>query len=136
MFLALQKEWQWLLNSRPGVRFQNRYRRTRADARRDARSPRVFRVVLAVLAFLVGICVIPLPFPEIPFFLISGALLATESLSLARGLDQFEKRLHTRFRLIRRKIGLPRRAERPLAVGMFVASLTVTSCVAYLALRP
>ena len=129
MYKTLKKEWQWLRRSRPGERFQNRYRRTRRDKHRDETAPRILRLTLAVLAFVVGICVIPLPLPEIPFFLVSGALLATESLALAKALDRFEKRGHRFFRTTRRKLGLPVAAERFFAPAMLVGSLVVTSLI-------
>ncbi|MDB6126838.1 MAG: hypothetical protein JWM35_734, partial [Verrucomicrobia bacterium] len=125
----LKKEWYWLKRSRPGERFQSRYRRTRRARHRDETAPRVLRLILAVLAFMVGICVIPLPFPEIPFFLVSGALLATESLALAKSLDRLEKRGHNFFRATRRKLGLPPSVEKFFGPAMLVGSLLVTSCI-------
>ena len=129
MFKTLKKEWYWLRRSRPGDRFQSRYRRTRRVRHRDETAPRIMRVLLAVLVFIIGICVIPLPVPEIPFFLVSGALLATESLALAKSLDRLEKRGHKVFRSTRRKLGLPPSVEKFLGPAMLVGSLLVTSCI-------
>ena len=87
---------QVLDRGRAGRRFQDRYEAARAarkDARWTRRVLRVFRLLLAVAAIVVGLFLTVLPGPAILFFFIAGGLLASESLRLARGLDWSEVKL-------------------------------------------
>jgi hypothetical protein len=54
---------------------------------------RMLRLMIAVLAFGVGLVLAVMPGPAILFFLLSGSLLAAESRGVARILDRAEVRL-------------------------------------------
>lgn len=93
MLNTFRKECRVIWQSEPGDRFQARYRRVRRGAGRDEVAPRVLRIVFAVVCLLIGLVFLFLPFPEIPFFIACGALLAAESSPLARTLDRIELRM-------------------------------------------
>lgn len=93
---TLAQRWHALTGGSPGRRFEDRYEAARAARRRGGwshRLGRVLRLVLALLAFAIGLVLAVMPGPAILFFLLSGSLLATESRGVARILDRNEVRL-------------------------------------------
>ena len=86
----LRNECLKVWRSTPGDRFHSRYRRTRRRKNNDETGPRVVRIVIAILCAALGLAFLLLPIPSTPFFLASGALLASESGSLAHLLDRTE----------------------------------------------
>lgn len=90
MSYSLRQEWRALLDCPSGERFERRYRRARRLQDHHEFLQRVFRLFLSVVIFAMGVGAIFLPFPEIILFAASGALLAAESLALARFLDRVE----------------------------------------------
>jgi hypothetical protein len=59
---------------------------------------RIVRIVLAVVMFAVGVVLVFIPGPAILFFLLGGALLAAESLVVARAMDWLEVRIRAAWR--------------------------------------
>jgi hypothetical protein len=129
--VPIRKDWQALRSYLPGERFECCYRRARGLQERDEVVSRILRVTLAVLAFVVGIGMIFLPLPEIPFFVVSGALLAAESLPFARFLDRAEIRLRDAWGEIKRRLGLPPCAIRVITVCLILTSLALSSGFCY-----
>jgi uncharacterized membrane protein YbaN (DUF454 family) len=126
----IRKDWETLRDYQPGERFEGCYRSRRLQERDEA-GARIFRVLLALIVFSVGLAMIFLPLPEIPFFLLSGTLLATESLPFARFLDRNELRLRDAWNRFKRRSGLPPRAIRLItSVAMFSAFL-LSTCFCY-----
>ena len=85
--ISLRKRWREFQRGKPGRRFQVRYERTRKSERRGGLLRRIMLVALALVLFAVGIVFVAIPGPAIPFFLLSGGLLATESRGVARFMD-------------------------------------------------
>jgi uncharacterized membrane protein YbaN (DUF454 family) len=100
---TLTKECRTVWTSPPGDRFHARFRRTRRKKSNGEMGPRVLRIILAVICIAIGLAVLLLPIPSTPFFLTSGALLASESSHLAHLLDRVELRLRSWVRAIRKK---------------------------------
>lgn len=93
---SLMQRWHALTGGSPGRRFEDRYEAARAARLRGGwshRLGRILRLVIAVLAFGVGLVLAVMPGPAILFFLLSGSLLAAESRGVARILDRIEVRL-------------------------------------------
>ena len=90
---ALKKKWQRLLNGVPGERFQHIY----ANALRHRQNTpiwyRAVRLALAAVAFLLGLIFAVLPGPAFVFFILAGALLATESHAIAAAMDWCEVKI-------------------------------------------
>jgi hypothetical protein len=96
MARSLIQRWHALTYGRPGRRFEDRYeaaRKARLSGGWSHHLGRVLRLVIAVLAFGVGLVLAVVPGPAILFFLLSGSLLAAESRGVARLLDRAEVRL-------------------------------------------
>jgi len=134
MFRTLRREWRCLVSSPPGKRFERRYRRSRDRRVREHEgqekgAPRVIRLVAASVLFAIGLCVILFPMVYIPFFLLSGALFASESLWFARLLDQVELDAWEAWRAFRRKSGLSPLSIKVVAVALGIGCLVLTSCV-------
>ncbi len=103
MLARLKAHWRQFKRLEPGQRFQTHYRQQRnADA---GKSPlrRVLYAVASVVAFALGIVFAFIPGPAILFFLMTGALLAVQSLWVARALDWGELRLRAVLQALRRR---------------------------------
>ena len=91
-----EKLRQTVQHDHAGRRFQDRYAAAR-EARKDGswrrRARRVLRLLVALVAFVIGVFLMVLPGPAILFFLIAGGLLAAESIYVARLLDWGEIKL-------------------------------------------
>jgi len=99
----LKQQWRSFRHAEPGQRFQGRYWRARRSTHSRDIGPHVERIVLAVVAFLIGSALCFTPVPGIPFLAISAGLLASESLPLARALDRTELRLRAVADALRRR---------------------------------
>jgi hypothetical protein len=101
MKFSIKQDWRTLTHGRAGSRFEDRYaatRKSRSDASWGQRGRRVFRLAVALIAMAIGAILMFVPGPAIPFFFLAGALLATESLTIARVLDWSEVRLRALWR--------------------------------------
>jgi uncharacterized membrane protein YbaN (DUF454 family) len=127
MLKALRNECRTVWCTAPGDRFHSRFRRTRRKKSNGEMGPRVIRLILAVICLLVGLAILLLPIPSTPFFLTSGALLASESSALARFLDRCELRGRSWVMALRKKWrALPSAAKGAVAVvlvAVFVGKL-------------
>ena len=92
MNLHFRERWRELKRGRPGSRFLDRYRRARHENHRHA-ARRVGLMLVGAVFLVLGIVFAVIPGPAIPFFFVAGALLATESRTIARFMDWSEVRL-------------------------------------------
>lgn len=96
----LTKQWQTLKRGKPGERFAQRYeagQKVKKAAGPGFKLLRVVRILIALGSVVVGVILVFIPGPAILFFLISGSLLAAESLTIARFLDWTELKLRAAF---------------------------------------
>lgn len=99
----LSQGWAKIKASKPGERFREVYERQKlADQHRSA-VLRWLRPLLALLSLAIGVVLAFIPGPAFVFFGISAALLATESLYVARALDRTELWLRAQRAKLRRK---------------------------------
>jgi hypothetical protein len=91
--LHLREHWHDLKRGRPGHRFQDRYKRARRDEAKGGLGKRIAMIVVGVVVLVIGGFFAVVPGPAIPFFLLGGALLATESRAIARVMDWIEVRV-------------------------------------------
>jgi hypothetical protein len=130
---SLMQRWHALTGGNPGRRFEDRYEAARAARLRGGwshRLTRALRLVIALLAFVVGLVLAVMPGPAILFFLLSGSLLAAESRGVARLLDRLEVRLRVLWQWSRKRwIKLPGwgRASLVVLVGAAGAASTYAS---------
>lgn len=93
MALPFQRQWNKLKRGKPGQRFQDRYRAQRRDPRGRTLLRRLVRVMLALAFTAIGIVLAFIPGPAILFFLLAGAMLASDWRWMARLLDWLEVKL-------------------------------------------
>lgn len=131
---SLKHRWQAFTRGIPGRRFQGRYAaawKSRGDIRWSQRGQRVLLLLLALLSIAVAVVLMFIPGPAIPFYFLAGALLASESLVLARLMDWIELRLRV---LLKRSRSFWRRSPlwaRGLILAGFTGLSVVTTYVSY-----
>ena len=89
-----------LAHSRPGQRFQDRYRRKSETGR--GRLARCAVILAGIALTLVGIFFLAVPGPGIPILAVGLALIAQESAVMARFLDRAELRVRGWWKRLRR----------------------------------
>lgn len=89
MFASLKAQWQELKELPPGERFETIYRQKKKE---NEGKPwkRVLAFAGAFVSFAIGVVLAFIPGPAVLFFALTGALLATQSLFVARALDSGE----------------------------------------------
>jgi hypothetical protein len=90
MSVQFRKYWRELQQGRPGHRFQSRYERTRKIERHSGAGRRILVVALACGLIAIGVILLVIPGPGIPFLLLGGGMLATVSRFAARFMDWCE----------------------------------------------
>jgi hypothetical protein len=90
MLEGLKRRWRRLRAGQPGARFQRQYRENRES--RKSGLHRWGAVAAGAGLILVGIILLFIPGPGLLFIATGGAVLATESLAVARVLDWLEIR--------------------------------------------
>jgi hypothetical protein len=100
VFKSLKNSWHELLRESPGRRFQGRYQRARET---HSRGNRLLRQWTAVALILVGVVLLIVPGPGTVLIALGAALLAEESLTVARLLDRLEIRCRRAISELRRK---------------------------------
>ena len=100
MFGKLRRQWQDLVRAKPGERFRNRYYGRKEE--RPSPLVKCIYVVLGILLMLAGIVLMPAPGPGMVVVLFGAAMLARESLVVARACDSTELKVRTWLRRVRR----------------------------------
>lgn len=129
MLKRFKRKWLRLLHTQPGRRFQNYYRRTHRKKDSDEMGPRIGRLVIAVLCFVVGICLVVFPFIYLPFFIVSAAMLASESHRFARMLDHAEVWCRAIWLKTQERFGV--RNVKVAVWTLSVVCLLLTGCACY-----
>lgn len=123
MPVTLHKKWHLVPEGRPGERFRARYHQHQRSKQRGL-GPMILRFILAGLSAAVGFVLVFIPGPAVLFFLIAGALLASDWLFVARLLDWGEvriRRLWVRLKKFWNGLSLPARVALILAVALLGA---------------
>jgi hypothetical protein len=87
---SFREQLRELKRGRPGQRFQERYRHAHRKDNRCGAGQRIVMAMAAVVCLAIGAVLAVFPGPAIPFFFLSGALLASESRLIARLMDWIE----------------------------------------------
>ena len=132
MITRIRREWRCLQDSPPGKRFQRRYRRTRDRRTRlyegkEHEGPRILRIVLALVLLVIGCFMVLLPLVYLPFFVASGAIFASESLTVARILDRTEALGWSAWTKMREVTGLSPRSAKVIAAMLGLLCVALTS---------
>jgi hypothetical protein len=87
---ALKKNWTDLAKHPPGRRFQNRHRR---QDQRGSSTSRTLKLAASIVLILAGAVLLVIPGPGSVLIVIGAALLAEESMIVARFMDSAEVRI-------------------------------------------
>ncbi len=120
--------WGVLSRGTPGRRFRDRYHRNQRSTTKRGWWRRIVRFVLAALAFAVGLVLTVLPGPAIVFFLLAGALLATDWLWLAKLMDWLEVKARIAWAWAR---SLWRRLPRAGRIAVMAAGVSLSAASTY-----
>lgn len=90
---TFKEHWRELRAGKPGRRFQDHYRHEKEESRTGGRGGRLWRLGLGILLVGVGLVLLLIPGPGLPFVFLGGGLLAAESLVVARIMDWLELRV-------------------------------------------
>jgi uncharacterized protein (TIGR02611 family) len=101
MVERMKRHWREFKESKPGQRFQERYRR-RQEAERGHIIWRIFLITLGAVIALGSLILAPLPGPGWATVFIGLMILGGELLPAARFLDWLEVRLRELWRLVQR----------------------------------
>ena len=111
MLAELRKHWRIFKNGRPGSRFQKLY-----EARKESGGPaRIAFLAVGILLFAGGVVLLVIPGPGLPLIAFGAALLAQQSLWLARLLDRAEPILR---RLVRKAVAAWKHAATPVKAAI------------------
>ena len=100
MLDGLKARWRRLKAGEPGARFQRQYRENRES--RKSGLQRWGAVAAGVGLIVIGVVALFVPGPGILFIAAGGAVLARESIAVARSLDWVEVRGRRLWRRVRR----------------------------------
>ena len=123
MFETIKCSWQRFKADPPGKRFQQQFKRRHEVARTPLQ--KALALGGGVLLTGVGILLFFLPGPGVLFVLLGAALIAQQSLTVARALDWTEIRLR---KLLARSFGVWRHFS--AALKIFLVGLAVVGAVA------
>ncbi len=99
MVEKMKQDWREFAESKPGERFQNRYRR-RQEEERGHMAKRIFLIVLGAIIAVGSLVLAPLPGPGWATVFLGLMILAGELLPAARLLDWLEVRLRKLWQFI------------------------------------
>ena len=101
MFTRLRKQWQHMKRARPGRRFQARYEHRRRQRANPLWKP--LYLIVGTALFLLGLVLLVAPGPGFLVIFVGGAMIAEESLLLARAFDALELKLRALAGSLRKK---------------------------------
>ncbi len=123
MLNHLKKSWGVFKYAPPGERFERLYK-----ARKDQKASRLVFLVVGLLLLVGGVILLFIPGPGLPLIAFGAALLAQQSLWLARVLDQLEPVLR---RFARRAKSSWKKAATPLKAAIVSGAALVAAAAIY-----
>ena len=89
MIAKVKKELKTMKADQPGKRFRNQHKRAKKSGFASGWM-RVVCLVAAAVSFVIGVVLVFIPGPAFVFFLLTGALLASQWFAAAKALDRGE----------------------------------------------
>lgn len=102
MIQQVREDLSKIKKDRPGRRFQNEHRRARKNGA-DRGWVRIVSFALAAVFAAIGVVLVFIPGPAFVFFILTGAVLASQWMGVARFLDKSEVWLARRWRQMKRR---------------------------------
>ena len=124
MIERAKKNWRCFKQSKPGHRFQDHHHRCQRAYKSRSYFRGLFSIAWGLLVVAGGVIAVPAPGPGWLIILLGLGMIAGESLSFARLVDQVEVRLRQLARLV---VGVW--TTSPIMVKMLIA-LAVLACFA------
>ena len=122
----MKQDWWEFTESKPGERFQNRYRR-RQEEEQGHLAKRIFLIILGAIIAVGSLVLAPLPGPGWATVFLGLMILAGELLPAARLLDWLELRLRKLWKFIQHVW----RSSVLGKVAVVVAAVTLAAAVFY-----
>jgi uncharacterized protein (TIGR02611 family) len=126
MVEQMERHWREFRESKPGQRFQERYRR-RQEAERGHIVWRVFLIALGAVIAVGSLVLAPLPGPGWATVFVGLMILGGELLPAARFLDWLEVQLRRLWRLVQKAWGASRLGK----VAVVVVALVLAAALIY-----
>ncbi len=134
MFEKLSRSWRQFKQARPGQRFQDARRRRRQEKASGAGS--ALFIALGIALALLGVVALFFPGPGILFIAMGAALIARESMKMARAMDAIELRLRRLAAHVRRRWQHTALMPRVAVVFLAAAAVGAAGVGAWLHFRP
>jgi hypothetical protein len=131
---TIKRQWQALRRSKPGCRFQARYeagQKAKKEADWGFNVRRIFGLLVALGAVAIGVVLVFIPGPAIPFLFVAGGLLASESIVVARFLDRTEVRVRSVWAWLKCRWHKLRLAGKIAVTGLGMAGASGCAYAAY-----
>lgn len=128
----LREHWSALKSGRPGHRFIDRYERAREAEQDNGTGRRILMIVGGCVALAIGVVLMVIPGPAVPFFFLAGALLATESRTIARAMDWSEVRGRRIAGWVEKRW---KRLPRPVQIALLVLGAAASAAATVLGYR-
>lgn len=110
------KQWRLLRSSPPGKRFQKVYEQRSEERGEKGEGRKSLLMALAIILAVAGVAFLPLPGPGSIVLLAALAVLARESLWVARLLDMADRKRHLWMQAMKRRWKACGRRERAAVV--------------------
>jgi hypothetical protein len=120
-----RQTWEEMKDDPPGQRFQHHHRRRQAEKTREGK---LKRWALVAGLTLVGIVLMFIPGPAVVLFGLAAALLAEDSLRIAKALDWLELRIRA---VVKWSERVWKRAGTAARVAIVLLALTAAGAGAY-----
>lgn len=98
---SAKRLWAHVQQGHPGRRFQDHYERSVHSRQKSTLLIRILKIIGGVVLILIGLVEIFIPGPAFLFLIVGGALLATESLVVARAMDWLELKVRDAWHSVR-----------------------------------
>jgi hypothetical protein len=121
----VRSTWEEMKDDPPGQRFQEHYRRRQEESERGGRA---LHYLLVIGLVVVGVVLMFIPGPAVVLFAFAGALLAEDSLRIAKALDGLELRIRA---LVKWGQRVWKRAGRAARAAIVLLALSVAGAGAY-----
>ena len=128
---AMERNWRLLWKGPAGKRFENYYRRNHKNGVGEGFWVQMFRLAIALVFLCVGLLLLFLPLVYIPFLLVSAALLASESRSIARILDHGEVWIRRTWTQIKARLGISQTGSKIIFATLGVGCIALAGYTFY-----
>ncbi|MBB5036829.1 hypothetical protein [Prosthecobacter dejongeii] len=129
--MSISSLWQDFKKSQPGERFEDFYRQRQADRSSSFPWKRILYVFLGIILSMGGVVLLGMPGPGLLVIALGLALVAGESLTLAKGMDKLELQLRKKSQQFKEWWTRLQPLQRGLGIAACAALLVALAGCAY-----